>query len=577
MEESAFEEPPWLLEREGAGYVQVTELLYRIAEACDGQRTLAEIAERVSEQTGREVSADNVKQLVGTQLLLKGLVQTADGKVVGATAGARSMLGLQARAKVFGPEAVEPVARLSQALFWPPVLAAALLATLLAQGWLVLHHGVANSTRDLLYAPGLLLVALLATALAAGFHELGHAAALRYGGGRAKAMGVGLYLLYPAFYTDVSDNYRLPRWPRVRTDLGGIYFHLVFTLGLMGLWAVTGWEFLLAIVLLVDLDAVRQLMPLLRLDGYWVLADLTGVPDFWSRMGAFARRVLPIGGREQDKLPPLKWWGTLVFALYALLAIPLVAFMAFMMLRSLPRVLATAWDSAHRLGAAFAQAQAGGNVGGMALAGGQVLLLGIPTLAMVYSVLRLGYRLGRGVWRWSQPSPTRRVIGGLGTVGALGLLVYLWAPQLPFAPPGRSGPLYSGARDSFVPIQAQERGTVGEAFGRAAPAASDQPVPTPVPSPLPSLLLSPTVPIVAPASPVPTAPPTAGPTTAPTAAVPAKPAVPLNAPPAPPAVPTAEAPAPATAVGTAVPTAVPTTASPTPPGAAARVAPSPTP
>jgi putative peptide zinc metalloprotease protein len=32
-------------------------------------------------------------------------------------------------------------------------------------------------------------------------------------------MGVGLYAFYPAFYTDVSDNYRLGRWARLRTDL----------------------------------------------------------------------------------------------------------------------------------------------------------------------------------------------------------------------------------------------------------------------------------------------------------------------------------------------------------------------
>src|SRR5438309_5852027 len=71
MQESAFVDPPWLLEREGAGYVQVTELLFRIAEACDGQRTLDEIAAVASDQTGRAVSADNVRQLVGTRLLAK--------------------------------------------------------------------------------------------------------------------------------------------------------------------------------------------------------------------------------------------------------------------------------------------------------------------------------------------------------------------------------------------------------------------------------------------------------------------------------------------------------------------------
>ena len=78
MRESAFENPPWLVEREGAGYVQITELLYRIAEQCDGQHTLSEIADAVSDQTGRNVSADNVKVLVRTQLLTKGLVTTAD-------------------------------------------------------------------------------------------------------------------------------------------------------------------------------------------------------------------------------------------------------------------------------------------------------------------------------------------------------------------------------------------------------------------------------------------------------------------------------------------------------------------
>jgi putative peptide zinc metalloprotease protein len=94
MQESAFENPPWLIEREGAGYVQVTELLYRIAEQADGTHTLAEIAEIVSEKTGRSVSAENVRTLVGTQLLLKGLVAAADGRVVGAGNGARSLLAL---------------------------------------------------------------------------------------------------------------------------------------------------------------------------------------------------------------------------------------------------------------------------------------------------------------------------------------------------------------------------------------------------------------------------------------------------------------------------------------------------
>ena len=40
-------------------------------------------------------------------------------------------------------------------------------------------------------------------------------------------MGAGIYMVWPAFYTDVTDAYRLPRRARLRTDLGGIYFNAV--------------------------------------------------------------------------------------------------------------------------------------------------------------------------------------------------------------------------------------------------------------------------------------------------------------------------------------------------------------
>jgi hypothetical protein len=40
-------------------------------------------------------------------------------------------------------------------------------------------------------------------------------------------MGVGIYLVWPAFYTDVTDAYRLPRRSRLRVDLGGLYFNAV--------------------------------------------------------------------------------------------------------------------------------------------------------------------------------------------------------------------------------------------------------------------------------------------------------------------------------------------------------------
>jgi putative peptide zinc metalloprotease protein len=99
------------------------------------------------------------------------------------------------------------------------------------------------------------------------FHEFGHAAALRYGGGKVRGMGWGLYLIYPAFYTDVTDSYRLGRWAKIRTDIGGVYFHLIFAVGLIALGLASGKELLFFAALLINL---RWCASLFRLCGSMV-------------------------------------------------------------------------------------------------------------------------------------------------------------------------------------------------------------------------------------------------------------------------------------------------------------------
>ena len=69
-------------------------------------------------------------------------------------------------------------------------------------------------------------------------------------------MGAGLYLVWPAFYTDVTDSYRLDRRGRLRVDLGGLYFNSIFALGTFGLWLVTGWD---ALLVLIPLQVLQML------------------------------------------------------------------------------------------------------------------------------------------------------------------------------------------------------------------------------------------------------------------------------------------------------------------------------
>src|SRR3712207_6475633 len=208
-------------------------------------------------------------------------------------------------------------------------------------------------------------------------------------------MGVGLYLIYPAFYTDVTDNYRLPRWSRVRTDLGGFYFNILFALAVMGLWVLTGWEFLLLIVVLINFEIIHQLLPFVRLDGYWTLADITGIPDFFSQIGPFLRSILPswVPLPKGRKLPELKTWAKVFFIGYILVTIPLLLFLLFVMIRAVPRILATLFDSMRQQVGAFQQGLQAGDVATTLLAALQTLILLLPTLGLAYTLYSVGKRV----------------------------------------------------------------------------------------------------------------------------------------------------------------------------------------
>src|SRR6202020_2989138 len=105
--------------------------------------------------------------------------------------------------------------------------------------WFVLiHKGVASATSQAFHSPGLLLLVFALAVASAGFHELGHAAACRYGGATPGGMGMGMYLVWPASYTDVTDTYRLPKRSRLRVDLAGLYFNAVVAVVTMAVWLV---------------------------------------------------------------------------------------------------------------------------------------------------------------------------------------------------------------------------------------------------------------------------------------------------------------------------------------------------
>jgi outer membrane lipoprotein-sorting protein len=119
-----------------------------------------------------------------------------------------------------------------------------------------------------------------------------------------------------------------------------------------------------------------------------------------------------------------------VFATYIVITVPLLTYLFFVMIRGLPRLLATTWRSLFTQTAAFSAAQSHGDLLTMSLAGIQMFLLTLPALGTVYVIYSLIRTPVGAVWSWSKPTATRRMAGALSAAAATALLGIVWAPQL---------------------------------------------------------------------------------------------------------------------------------------------------
>ena len=139
------------------------------------------------------------------------------GCAVDAAPKANPLLALRWKVLFTDPKVTSRITAPFKWLFRPWALFPALAGFLVVCWFVLVHEGVAAATAQAFDSPELLLLVLGLTVGSAAFHEIGHAAACRYGGGRPAGMGAGIYLVWPAFYTDVTDAYRLPRRSRLRS------------------------------------------------------------------------------------------------------------------------------------------------------------------------------------------------------------------------------------------------------------------------------------------------------------------------------------------------------------------------
>ena len=425
-QDSGYSRPPSLVRRPDGQVIQMSPLLYQVTCRIDGSRDPFAIASLVSDELGRSLSADQVRYLIAAKLVPLGVVARADAPA--ATPKASPLLALRARGTLLPERAANAAGAVLRPLFRLPLVVAVSASVLAVDYWLFAVHGLGGGFAQVLRDPVDLLVVLGLSVASAAFHECGHATGCRYGGARPGLIGVGIYLIWPSFFTNVTDSYRLSRAGRLRTDLGGLYFNLIFMLALAGVYAVTSAEVLLLVIAITHLEMLEQLLPFVRFDGYFILSDLAGVPDLFARVVPILRSTAS-RGRQDPRVTGLRRRARILVTGWVLCVIPLLAAgLGYLMLHlpGINRALVRSGDrEAHLMAAA---------IGTHRYALAMVDAVGFALLALslagsLYITAGLVRRLAAMGLRWSAGHPGRRMLVTVAGLSCLAGLASFWALQ----------------------------------------------------------------------------------------------------------------------------------------------------
>jgi putative peptide zinc metalloprotease protein len=130
-------------------------------------------------------------------------------------------------------------------------------------------------------------------------HEFGHGLSCKVFGGEVHQMGLLFLCLAPCLYCDVSDAWTLPsKWRRIVISFAGIYVELIIAaLATFVWWNTPAQPFLngLCLYLMVVCSVSTVVFngnPLMRYDGYYILADWLEIPNLRVRAAQFLKDLV---------------------------------------------------------------------------------------------------------------------------------------------------------------------------------------------------------------------------------------------------------------------------------------------
>lgn len=303
-----FRGQPWYVLHDSASgkLHRFSPAAYRVIQLLDGQRTIDEVWTEVAAEAGEDAPTQDevirlLAQLHAGDLLQADLPPDVDELAERGSKQKRQKLlqsfinPMSIRIPLWDPDAflnrswplVKPLFAPLGALLWLLVVLPAIV--LAGVNW---HELTANLSDQVLSAHNLFLLWLVYPLIKA-LHELGHAYAVKSGDGEVHEMGVMLLVLAPIPYVDATAAGAFRnKWRRAMVGAAGMLVELFLAAIAMAVWVLVepGLVRSVAFNVLFVAGASTLLFngnPLLRYDGYYVLADLIEIANLGNRSNQY--------------------------------------------------------------------------------------------------------------------------------------------------------------------------------------------------------------------------------------------------------------------------------------------------
>lgn len=158
---------------------------------------------------------------------------------------------------------------------------------------LIVHSSAFGQQWDGFFTPANIFLLWVSIILTKTCHELGHATTTRYFGGQVPEVGICFICLTPCGYVDASDAWMMPkRSQKIAIALSGIVTEFFIATIAANIWLETSPGLLNSLMFNIMLIAsintlIMNLNPLMKFDGYYVLADSLEIPNLRTKALAY--------------------------------------------------------------------------------------------------------------------------------------------------------------------------------------------------------------------------------------------------------------------------------------------------